>query len=105
VADRFHGAGSGERAEAHFDRLFKDRAAPDEVPEIEIDPGTVHMPALLVDGLGVGSRSEARRMLTQGGVSVDGVPLLDLDVDASALDGRVVRAGKKRFAKARVRGG
>jgi hypothetical protein len=33
------------------------------------------------------------------------VPLLDLDVDASALDGRVVRAGKKRFAKARVRGG
>ena len=105
VADRFHGAGSGERAEAHFDRLFKDRAAPDEVPEIEIDSGTVHMPALLVDGLGVGSRSEARRMLTQGGVSVDGVPLLDLDVDASALDGRVVRAGKKRFAKARVRGG
>jgi tyrosyl-tRNA synthetase len=41
-------------------------------------------------------------MLTQGGVSVDGDPMSDLDVDASALDGRIVRAGKKRFARIRV---
>lgn len=102
VAQRFHGPGAGEAAEAHFDRLFKDRAAPDEVPEITVAAGTVHMPALLVDGLGVGSRSEARRMLTQGGVSVDGEVLRDLDVDASALDGRIVRAGKKRFVRVRV---
>jgi len=102
VAERFHGAGAGESAEAHFDRLFKDRAAPDEVPEVEVAAGGVHMPALLVDSLGVGSRSEARRMLTQGGVSVDGDPLGELDVDAAALDGRIVRAGKKRFARIRV---
>ncbi len=102
VAQRFHGPGAGDAAEAHFDRLFKDRAAPDEVPEITVAAGAVHMPALLVDGLGVGSRSEARRMLTQGGVSVDGEVLGDLDVDASALDGRIVRAGKKRFVRVRV---
>ncbi len=102
VAERFHGAGAGESAEAHFDRLFKDRAAPDEVPEVQVPAGPVHMPALLVDSLGVGSRSEARRMLTQGGVSVDGDPLGDLDVDAAMLDGRIVRAGKKRFARIRV---
>ncbi len=102
VAQRFHGPGAGEAAEAHFDRLFKDRTAPDEVPEITVAAGAVHMPALLVDGLGVGSRSEARRMLTQGGVSVDGEVLGDLDVDASALDGRIVRAGKKRFVRVRI---
>ncbi len=102
VAQRFHGPGAGEAAEAHFDRLFKDRAAPDEVPEITVAAGAVHMPALLVDGLGVGSRSEARRMLTQGGVSVDGEVLGDLDVDASSLDGRIVRAGKKRFVRVRI---
>ena len=102
VAQRFHGPGAGEAAEAHFDRLFKDRAAPDEVPEITVAAGAVHIPALLVDALGVGSRSEARRMLTQGGVSVDGEVLGDLDVDASALDGRIVRAGKKRFVRVRV---
>ena len=102
VADRFHGAGAGEAAEAHFDRLFKDRKAPDEVREVSVPAGAVHMPALLVDQLGVGSRSEARRMLQQGGVSADGDVVSDIDVDAAALDGRVVRAGKKRFARIRV---
>jgi tyrosyl-tRNA synthetase len=104
VADRFHGAGAGEAAEAHFDRLFKDRKAPDEVREVTVRAGAVHMPALLVDELGVGSRSEARRMLQQGGVSADGDVVSDIDVDAAALDGRVVRAGKKRFARIRVSG-
>lgn len=102
VAERFHGQGAGEAAEAHFDRLFKDRRAPDEVPEVTVAPGPVHMPALLVDALGVGSRSEARRMVQQGGVSADGEVVGDLDVDAATLDGRVVRAGKKRFARIRV---
>jgi len=104
VADAFHGSGAGQAAEAHFDRLFKDRRAPDEVPEVAVPTGAVHLPALLVDALGVGSRSEARRMVQQGGVSVDGEVLTDLDVDASALDGRVLRAGKKRFARIRVPG-
>ncbi len=102
VVDRFHGAGAGDVAEAHFDRLFKDRRAPDEVREVAVPPGPVHMPALLVDALGVGSRSEARRMVQQGGVSADGEVVESLDLDASALDGRVVRAGKKRFARIRV---
>ncbi len=102
VADRFHGVGAGIEAEAHFDRLFKDRRAPDDVPEVEVPPGPVHMPALLEDALGVGSRSEARRMVQQGGVSADGEVVESLDVDASVLDGRVVRAGKKRFARIRV---
>jgi tyrosyl-tRNA synthetase len=102
VAERFHGSGAGEAAEAHFDRLFKDRQAPEEVREVVLPAGTVHMPALLVDELGVASRSEARRMVQQGGVSADGEVVGEIDVDASALDGRVVRAGKKRFARIRV---
>jgi tyrosyl-tRNA synthetase len=102
VAERFHGAGAGDAAEAHFDRLFKDRKAPDEVREVVVAAGPVHLPALLVDDLGVASRSEARRMLQQGGVSADGEVISGVDVDAAELDGRVVRAGKKRFARIRV---
>jgi tyrosyl-tRNA synthetase len=102
VADRFHGSGAGDAAEAHFDRLFKDRKAPDEVREVVVAAGPVHLPALLVDDLGVASRSEARRMLQQGGVSADGEVISGVDVDAAELDGRVVRAGKKRFARIRV---
>jgi tyrosyl-tRNA synthetase len=98
VADRFHGAGAGAAAEAHFNRLFRERAAPDHVPELAVGPGTVHLPALLVE-IGVPSRSEARRLLAQGGVSLDGQVVTDLDLDADALHGRTLRAGKRRFAR------
>ena len=98
VADRFHGAGAGERAEADFDRVVRDRQAPDDTPEVAIAAGSVHLPALLVDHLGVASRSEARRLIQQGGVSIDGEPVTELDVPSERLDGRVLRAGRRRFA-------
>ena len=102
IADRFHGPGAGAAAEAHFNRVVRDRQAPEEMPEVAIAPGAVHLPALLADGLGIASRSEARRLIAGGGVSLDGEPVRDLDIDATALDGRVIRAGKRRFARLRL---
>ncbi len=104
VADRFNGEGAGDVAEAYFNRTIRDRKAPDEVADIAVEAGAVHLPAVLVEGLGVGSRSEARRLIRQGGVTVDGERLTELDVDATLLDGRVLRAGKRRFARVRVQG-
>ncbi|WP_217912857.1 tyrosine--tRNA ligase [Miltoncostaea marina] len=104
IADRFHGPGAGERAEAHFNRVVRDRQAPEEMPEVPLPAGTVHLPALLADALGVASRSEARRLIAGGGVSLDGEPVRELDLDAAALDGRVIRAGKRRFARLRAGG-
>ena len=101
VADRFHGSGAGERAEAHFNRVVRDRQAPEEVPEIAIAEGTVHLPALLADALGVPSRSEARRLIAGGGVTLDGARVTEIDLPSDALDGRVIRAGKRRFARLR----
>jgi len=103
IADRFHGPGAGEGAEAHFNRVVRDREAPEDLPEVAVAAGTVHLPALLAESLGVPSRSEARRLIAGGGVSLDGEPVRDLDLDASALDGRVLRAGKRRFARVRIR--
>ena len=59
----------------------------------------MHLPALLADRLGVASRSEARRLITGGGVSLDGTQIADLDWDSAELDGKVLRAGKRRFAR------
>jgi tyrosyl-tRNA synthetase len=104
LAGRFHGPGAGERAEDHFNRVVRDRQAPEEMPTVAVGAGTVHLPALLADELGVGSRSEARRLIAGGGVSLDGEPVSDLDLPAEALDGRVIRAGKRRFARLRLEG-
>lgn len=104
VADRFHGEGAGADGEARFDRIHKQKAVPDDVPEIVIPAGDVHLPALLSQELGVGSRSDARRLVSGGAVKIDGEPVTELDLDAAVLDGRVLQAGKRRFARIRVDG-
>ncbi len=99
IADRFHGPGAGARAEEHFNRVVRDHGTPDDVPEVPVPAGTVHLPALLADALGVASRSEARRLIASGGVSLDGDPVSELDIDSGELVGRVLKAGKRRFAR------
>jgi tyrosyl-tRNA synthetase len=101
LADRFHGEGAGERAEAHFDRLFREHEAPAEMPEIALPDGdTVHVPALLRDAFGI-SASEARRLLAQGGVKLNGEPLApnELDLPSERLNRAIVQVGKRRFAR------
>jgi tyrosyl-tRNA synthetase len=65
--------------------------------------GAVHLPAAIATAFGR-SRSEARRMLAQGGVKLDGEPLAGdvLDLPAEALDGRVLQLGKRHFRRLRV---
>lgn len=100
VVERFHGAEAAATAEAHFNRVVRDRAAPEDVPLHALpDGGDVHLPALLVDVLGLASRGEARRLIAQGGVTIDGEPVRDLDVPNAMLAGKVLRAGKRRFVR------
>jgi len=104
LADRFAGPGAGEAAERHFDRVFVAHEAPEEVPEagFEAGNGTVHLPALIAEVFG-GSRSQARRLLAQGGVRLDGEPLGEHDQDLAAdrLDGAMLQLGKRRFRRLR----
>jgi tyrosyl-tRNA synthetase len=99
VVARFHGTDAATAAEVHFNRVIRDREAPADVPEYLLPTGDVHLPALLVDALGIASRSEARRLIQQGGVATESGPIRDLDVPADALRGRVLRAGKRRFVR------
>lgn len=105
LADRYCGDGAGARAERAFDRVHVDGEVPEALDWAEFDDaGTVHLPALLSEAFGL-SRSEARRMLAQGAVELDGTPLRELDVDGERLDGSVLRVGKRRFRRLRRRAG
>jgi tyrosyl-tRNA synthetase len=101
ICDRFAGAGSGAAAEARFNQIHQDREIPADVPvhRIEIG-GDVHLPVLLREAFGV-SGSEARRLLAQGAVRLDGepVPRDRLDVPSEELVDRVVQIGKRRFVR------
>jgi tyrosyl-tRNA synthetase len=108
LVERFHGPQAAAEAEHHFDRLHKEHRPPEEVEEVEVSrgalpDGVVHLPALLADHFGL-SRSEARRLLGQGGVRLDGEPLGpdDLDVEAARLDGGVLQVGRRKFRRVRL---
>ena len=69
------------------------------MPEHTLPDGDpVHLPALLASAFGL-STSEARRLIAQGGVKVDGTAVSELDVPRSELVGTVLQAGKRRFAR------
>jgi tyrosyl-tRNA synthetase len=104
LVERFHSAADAERADGHWDRVFRDRGEPEQIEEASFDrsDGAVHLPALIAELFEV-SRSEARRLIEHGGVHIDDEVLDELDVDPSRLDGRVLRVGRRKFRRLRGR--
>jgi tyrosyl-tRNA synthetase len=104
IVARSHGEEAVGPAEGHFTRVVREGRAPVEVPEVRVEVAgpTVHLPAVLVEHLGVGSTSEARRLIAQGAVKLDDEPVTDLEVDSARLDGALLQAGKRRFARVSV---
>ena len=109
IVERFHGKRAAEEAEAHFNRLHVEHGLPDEMPELDLssdpalrsgDDGEVHLPQLISSAFEI-STSEARRLLSQGAVKLDGVALDGerLDLPAAELSGKVLQVGKRRFLR------
>jgi tyrosyl-tRNA synthetase len=102
---RFHSPAAAAEAEAAFDLMFIDRELPEDIEVVEIaaEDGEVHLPAAIATAFGR-SRSEARRMLAQGGVRLDKEPLAPdaLDLPSGELDGRVLQLGKRHFRRLRI---
>jgi tyrosyl-tRNA synthetase len=98
----FHGAAEAQRAAAEFQRIFRDREAPEEAPVRKVTRGEAkRLPQLLVELGLVASRSEADRLVKQGGVELDGERLSDvkMEVDLARPREFLLRAGKKKFLR------
>jgi len=101
IVELYHGPDAARAAEQHFTRVVREGSAPEEVPEAALADGDpVHLPSLLAARFGL-STSEARRLIAQGGVKVDGETVSELDLPRSRLAGAVLQAGKRRFVRLR----
>ncbi len=99
IVTRSHGEEATRQAEEHFTRVVREGKAPEEIPEVALPDGDpVHLPGLLAAAFGV-STSEARRLIAQGGVSLDGEAIAELDLPRERLEHAVLQAGKRRFAR------
>lgn len=104
----YHGSNAADAAENYFVETFSKGRTPDEVEEVSlpssaISDGKLHWPSALKE-LGLApSNKEARRLIDQGAVSLDGVAVADLEFEGelSQLVGQVLRVGKKHFRKIR----
>jgi tyrosyl-tRNA synthetase len=99
IVARSHGEDAAREAEAHFTRVVREKQAPEEVPEHPLpDDDPAHLPAILAGAFGM-STSEARRLIADGAVKVDGEVVRELDVPRSELENSLVQAGKRRFLR------
>ncbi len=108
IVQLYHGRQAAAEAEAQFDRLFRQKEVPDELPEVRVDRAELN-PAgrmwvvRLLNRCGLAkSNGEARRLVEQGGVKVDGGAVSDPEAEVVLEDGSVVQVGKRRFVRLRL---
>jgi tyrosyl-tRNA synthetase len=111
IVSTYHGDDAAVVAEAHFDRLFRQHQAPDEIPEVTVnvrDPVLrfdtargAWLPGLLVASGLASSNAEAIRLIEQGAISVDGERITDRHAFIQIDDGQapLLRRGKRQFAR------
>jgi tyrosyl-tRNA synthetase len=99
VVTLYWGESAASEAEAVFDLVFREGGTPDEIDEVTLPGGeSISIPALIRDIFDM-SGAEARRMISQGAVRVDGEVISEQELDRAALRGKVLRVGKRRFAR------
>jgi len=108
VVRLYHGAEAALAARAGFDRVFKEKDRPEDIPEMALPAGAVHdgrvwLPRLLTETGLVSSNGEARRIIEQGGVRVDDQVVTDAgaEFEPAALVGAVLQVGKRKFLRVR----
>jgi len=100
----YHNPEAAERAASEFDRVFRDRELPREIPAFRLDAadledGKVWIVRLVAASGLASSSSEARRLIQQGAVSIDGERVTDIEARLEITGGEVLRVGKRRFAR------
>lgn len=100
IVKLFYPESEAKRAEEEFNRIFREKRAPSEMPEFRIPQDGKWIVELIADIGFAKSRSEARRLIAQGGVKVDGEPVRDINfVVKPKPEGVVLKVGKRKFAK------
>jgi tyrosyl-tRNA synthetase len=103
IVSLYHSAHAAHAAEDEFDRIFVMKDMPDEIPEVTVaaESNTVGILRLLTESHLASSNSDARRLIEQGGVSVDGNKIEDYNSMIDIHRGVVVKVGKRKFVRVR----
>jgi tyrosyl-tRNA synthetase len=104
IVRRYHGDKEADSAAEEFDRIFKDRELPDEIPEIqipakELTDGKIWIVKLITLCGFASTNSEARRLVIQGGVTINNESINDPALNIEIKSDMILKIGKRRFAR------
>ncbi len=103
IVSQFYDEPAARTAAAEFDKVFAQRQLPDEISEVEIPAKPISASKLLLHCKLVSTGGEAKRMIKQGGASIDGKKLDDPNGEITPKNGMVLRVGKRKFARLKVK--
>tara|TARA_B100001996_G_scaffold81_1_gene80 strand:+ start:1968 stop:3173 length:1206 start_codon:yes stop_codon:yes gene_type:complete len=98
LVELYYDKDNAEKAEEHFDQVIVNKNIPENMPEY-IVKGEMFIVDIIFESEMVKSKSEARRLIKQGAISIDGDKIIDANLKISADLGSVVKIGKRRFLR------
>jgi tyrosyl-tRNA synthetase len=100
LVEMYHNKEAGLIAEKEFDNIFINKGIPDELEEFRIGNNKeINILDLIILVDFAPSKGEARRLVTQGGVSIDGEKISDVQYNVSVIQGMILKVGKRKFIK------
>jgi tyrosyl-tRNA synthetase len=103
IVAQFHNQATADAAAAEFDKVFAQKQLPDEIPEFELPADPISIKQLLLSCKLVETGGEAKRMIKQSAVSIDGQKVNDPNTEITPTDGMVIQVGKRRFARIKIK--
>lgn len=97
--EMYHSKEAATNAESEFDKIFINKGIPDNIQELILDEGEINIIDLIMKAEFAPSRGEARRLVIQGGVSIDGDKIDDPKALLKVNNGTVLKVGKRKFVK------
>jgi len=99
IVRMYHGEETSKSAESAFEQVFVKKDIPDEMPEFSLEQDKIRIDDLLITTKTATSKNEARRLITQGGVSIDGEKIDNAFTEIEISGEKVLKVGKRKFAR------
>ncbi|MDR3610726.1 MAG: tyrosine--tRNA ligase [Ignavibacteriaceae bacterium] len=103
LVSMYHSNKEADEAEEEFDRIFIRKETPDEIPEFKWSEGNNSgILDLLIKTNLASSKGDARRLVIQGGVSIDGIKIDDINSNIDIKENSIIKVGKRKFIKLKL---
>jgi tyrosyl-tRNA synthetase len=105
IVELYYSPEDAEKAEQAFDRIFIDKSVPDDIPELVLPGRSAKTIVDVIASAGLtASKGEARRLIDQGGVTIDGEKVTDANATVPSKSEFVIKVGKRKFLRIRTTG-